>query len=147
MRFTVLRRKLLHVSLWQSTSASTSKLYAYNTSIGNSTFNVSDARRRLFPDFLRAQNMVRVMEGKLYRKWPEGKRKLVRVSGSSSYGGFELPRVKLQLMYDGNPGKSILVRVSEGSSYRESTVSCSLIIKPPVPPSLQENPNLPRRRF
>ena len=25
-------------------------------------------------------------------------------------------------MYDGNPGKSIFVQVSEGSSYRESTV-------------------------
>ena len=40
-----------------------------------------------FRDFLRAQNMVRVIEGK---------RKLVRVSGSSSYRGFELPKVKLQ---------------------------------------------------
>ena len=35
----------------------------------------------------------------------EGKRKLVRVSGSSSYRGFELPTVKLQRMYDGNPGE------------------------------------------
>ena len=26
---------------------------------------VSDASRRLFPDFLRAQNMVRVIEGKI----------------------------------------------------------------------------------
>ena len=33
----------------RSTSASTSKLYSYNTSIGNPKFNVSDARRRLFP--------------------------------------------------------------------------------------------------
>ena len=65
---------------------------------------------------------------KVYRKWPEGKRKLVRVSGSSSYRGFELPRVKLQWTYDGNPGEIDFglsereVRVSEGSSYRESTV-------------------------
>ena len=36
-----------------------------------------------FPNFLRAQNMVRVIEGKIYGKWPEGKRKL----------------------YDGNPGE------------------------------------------
>ena len=61
------------------------------------------------PDFLRAQNMV-------------------RVSGSSSYPGFELPSVKLQWMYDGNPGEIDFgssyreVRVSEGSSYGESTV-------------------------
>ena len=40
--------KLLHVSLWQSTSASISKLYSYNTLIGNPKFNVSDANRRLF---------------------------------------------------------------------------------------------------
>ena len=40
--------KVLHVSLWQSTSASTSKLYSYNTSIGNPKFNVSDVRGRLF---------------------------------------------------------------------------------------------------
>ena len=30
---------------------------------------------------------------------------------------FELPRVKLQWMYDGNPGE-----IDFGSSYRESTV-------------------------
>ena len=40
--------KLLHGSMWQSISASTSKLYSYNTSIGNPKFNVSDASRRLF---------------------------------------------------------------------------------------------------
>ena len=40
--------KLLHVSLWQSTSASTSKLYSYCTSIGNPRLKVSDASRRLF---------------------------------------------------------------------------------------------------
>ena len=36
-------------------------------------------------------------------KWSEGNQKLLRVSGSSSHGGFELPRVKLQWMYEGNP--------------------------------------------
>ena len=45
-----------------------------------------------------------------------GKRKLVRVRRCSSYRGFELPRVKLQWM----------VRVSEGSSYREWAVSISV---------------------
>ena len=54
--------KVLHVSLSQSTSVSTSKLY---TSIGNPKFNVSDARRRFFPYYIRAQNMVRVIEGKI----------------------------------------------------------------------------------
>ena len=28
-------------------------------------YNVSDISRRLFPDFLRAQNIVRVIEGKI----------------------------------------------------------------------------------
>ena len=47
-----------------------------------------------FPDFLRAQNMVRIIEGKII------------------YGD---GMMEIQ-------GKSILVRVSEGSSCRESTV-------------------------
>ena len=80
-----------------------------------------------FPDYLRAQNMVRVIKGKIGRKWPEGKQKLVQVSGSLSYRGFELLRVKLQWMYDRNPGEIDFglsereVQVSEGSSYQEST--------------------------
>ena len=45
--------------------ASTSKLYAYNTSMANSKFNVSNASTLFFPDFLRAQNMVLVIEGKI----------------------------------------------------------------------------------
>ena len=35
--------------------------------MGNSKFNVSDANRVFFPDFLRAQNMVRVIGVRLYR--------------------------------------------------------------------------------
>ena len=58
-----------------------------------------------FPDFLRAQNVVRVIKGKIGRKWPEGKRKLVWVSRSLSYRGLELLRVTLQWMYDRNPGE------------------------------------------
>ena len=82
--------KLLHVSLWQSTSVSISKLYSYNTSIGNPKFNVSDASRRLFSRFSKGWKHDSSYRGvKLYRKWPEGKRKLVQVSGSSSYRGFE----------------------------------------------------------
>ena len=40
--------KWFTLDLWQSTSASTSVLYSYNTSMGNSKFNVSDASRLLF---------------------------------------------------------------------------------------------------
>ena len=62
---------------------------------------------------------------------------MVRVSGSSIYRGFELPRVNYSKCRTEIQGKSILVRVStrfkfnsEGSSYRELTVllfSCNPI--------------------
>ena len=65
MHFTVLRSKLFYVWFVTSTSASTSKLYSYNTLVGNSKFNVSDASTLFFHDFLRAQNMVRVLKGKI----------------------------------------------------------------------------------
>ena len=84
--------KLLHVSLWQSTSASTSKLYSYNTSIGSPVQN-SMFRTPVdgfFLNFLRAQTLFELLRVKLYWKWPEGKRKLVRVSGR-----FELSRVRV----------------------------------------------------
>ena len=47
--------KPLNVSLWQSTLTSTSRLFSYNTWIGNPKFNVSLAR-------------VRVIESRLYTK-------------------------------------------------------------------------------
>ena len=39
--------------------------FAYNTSVGNGKFSVSDASRLSFPDFLRAQNMVREIGSKI----------------------------------------------------------------------------------
>ena len=84
---------LLHVSLWQLTLASTSKLYSYNTSIENPKFNVSDASRRLFSWLFK------------------------RSKHASSYRGQNYSECMTEIQ-----GKSILVRVSEGSSYRESTV-------------------------
>ena len=61
MRFTVLRSKAVSRKIVTNNN----KLYAYNTSMGNSKFNVSDASTLFFPDFLRAQNLVRVIEGKI----------------------------------------------------------------------------------
>ena len=75
------------LDLWRTTSASSSKLYAYNTSMGNSRFNISDVSTQVSPGFLRAQNTVRV---KIISKWSEGKQKLLRVSGR-----FELSRVRV----------------------------------------------------
>ena len=60
--------KLFTLDLWQTTSAYTSKLYVYNTSMGNSKFNVSNASKLLFPDFLIAKNMVRVIGRKIIYK-------------------------------------------------------------------------------
>ena len=69
---------------WFWTMFSLGAPVSYNTSRGNPKFNVSYASRRLFPDFLRTENMVRVIEGKLYRKWPDwieltGVREFLRV--------------------------------------------------------------------
>ena len=60
--------KLFTLDLWQTTSAHTSKLYAYNMSMGNSKFNVSEASKLLFPDFLTAKNMARVIGSKIIQK-------------------------------------------------------------------------------
>ena len=80
-----------------------------------------------FPDFLRAQNMVQDIGVKSYRKWPEGKRELVQVSGIRVTMGFKLPRVKLQWMYDGNPGE-----IDFGSSlwgFELSGVDCITMLR------------------
>ena len=56
--------KLFTLDLWQTTSAYTSKLYAYNTSMGNSKFNVSDVSKfelsgvKLFRNNVRGNNTL-----------------------------------------------------------------------------------------
>ena len=83
--------KLFTLDLWQTTSPFTSKLNAYNTSMGNSKFNVSDATTLFFLDFLSAQNMFGLIGGKIvYWRWSEWKQKLLRDSRR-----FGLPRVKI----------------------------------------------------
>ena len=61
--------------------------------------------------------MVRVIEGKIIWKRSERTQKLLRVSGR-----FELSMVKLQLMYEGNPGEIDFgsIELARGSSYRGS---------------------------
>ena len=69
MRFTVLRSKDDSCQICdKQNKPSISKLHAYNTSMRNSKFNVSDASTLFFPDLSRAQNMVRVIEGKIIWK-------------------------------------------------------------------------------
>ena len=59
-----------------------------------------------FSDFLRAQNMVWVIEGKIIQKWSERKQNYFELGGGSSSRGFELPaRVRLEKKYEGNPGE------------------------------------------
>ena len=67
----------------------------------------------------------------MYRNDLRENKNYFELEGGSCYLGFELPRVKLQQMYEENPGKidfgssSREFRVSKGSSYRESTVHCT----------------------
>ena len=85
---------------------------------GTSKSNVSDASTLFFLDFLRAQTRFELSKVKLYRDDLRENKNYFELAEGSSYRGFELPRVKLQWMYGGNPG----VRVSERLSYREPTV-------------------------
>ena len=81
---------LLHVSLWQLTLASTSKLYSYNTSIGNPKFNVSDASRRLFSWLFKRSKHASSYRGQNYSECMteiQGKSILVRVSGRFELAG------------------------------------------------------------
>ena len=86
------------------TSTSTSKLYySYNMSIGNLKFNVSDAIRQLFSQLFNGSKHGSSYDLRGNENWLELAG--VQVIKSSSYRGFELPRVKLQWIYEGNPGK------------------------------------------
>ena len=72
VHFTFWEVKLFHVRFVTNNISlhyrSTSKLDAYNMSMGNSKFNASEAVHCYFPDFFSAQNMVRVIEGKIIQK-------------------------------------------------------------------------------
>ena len=64
MRFTVLSRKAASRALaCDNQHQLPLVIISYTPTTPN--FNVSEASIRLFPDFLRAQNMVRVIEGKI----------------------------------------------------------------------------------
>ena len=97
--------------------------YAYNMSMGNSKFNVSDASSLYIAYFLRAQNMVQVIEGKIIYKWSAGKQKLLRFSGR-----FELSRVRVTEgkitvnVWQKSRGNRFWFELARGLSYRESTV-------------------------
>ena len=69
-------------------------------SMGNSKLNFLDASTL---SFARAQNMVELSGVKLYRNGLRRNKNYFELAGGSSYRGFELPRVKLKDMYDGNP--------------------------------------------
>ena len=55
----------------------------------------------------------------------KGNKNCFKLAGALNYRGYQLPRVKLKLMYDRNPGEidfGFKVQISEGVSYQESTV-------------------------
>ena len=57
---------------------------------GKFKINVSDDSTLFFPDFLRAQNIVQVFEGKIIWKWSEGRQKFLWVTRR-----FELSRFRV----------------------------------------------------
>ena len=59
---------------------------------------------------------------KLYRNELKENKSYFKLAGASSYRGKNYIKYKKEIR-----GKSTLVRVSEGSSYRESTVECNFI--------------------
>ena len=109
-----------------TTSASTSKLYAYNTSMGNSKFNVSDASTLYFSRLFKGskkKTWFELSRVKLYRNDLRGNKNYFELAGGSSYRGLNYSKCMTEIQ-----GKSVLVRrVSArlelaSSSYRESTV-------------------------
>ena len=58
-----------------------------------------------FPTFQGFKTWFELSRVKLYRNDLRGNKNYFELAGVSSYRGFELPRVKLQQMYDGNPGE------------------------------------------
>ena len=63
---------------------------------GKFKINVSDDSTLFFPDFLRAQNIVKFLRVKLFGNDLRGDKNFFELPGGSSYRGLELPRVKLQ---------------------------------------------------
>ena len=90
---------------------------------GTSKSNVSDASILFFPDFVSAQNVVRVIEVKLYRK---------DLRGNKS-GRFELSRVRVTEgkitvnVRRKSRGNRFWFELARGSSYRESTVASQVV--------------------
>ena len=124
MRFTVLRSKT--VSCWICDKQHQSPLVNYMPTTRqwetqNSMFCLPiDC---FFPDFLRAQNVVWVIKGKIILKWSEGKQKLLRVTGR-----FELLRVRVTEgkitvnVWWKSRRKWFWFEIAQGSRYQESTV-------------------------
>jgi len=85
-----------------------------------------------FPTFYALKTWFELSRVNLYGNDLRVNKNHFELAGCSSYWGLELPGVKLQQMYEGSPRKIEFgsrwfelvreVRVSEGSSYRESTV-------------------------
>ena len=129
MRFTVLRSKAVSCQIFYKQHKPSLVIYRPTTrqwKIQNSMFRTSE--HCFFPTFQWLKTWFELSRVKLCRNDLRGNKNYFELTGDSSYRGFELPRVKLKQMYDIkqeeiNFGSSQReVRVSEGSSYRESTV-------------------------
>ena len=103
--------KLFHVGLWQTTPASTSKLYAHNTSIGNSKFNASTPVDCIFPTFSELTTWLELSRVKLYRNDLRENNNYFELARGSSSRGFELPRVTVWRKSRANQFELVRVRV------------------------------------
>ena len=54
---------------------------------------------------LHLKSWLELSRVKLFENDRKGKKNYFELAGGSSYPGFALPRVKLQLMYEGNRGE------------------------------------------
>ena len=64
-----------------------------------------DGTQLFFPTYYALKTWLELSRVKLYSNALKGNKKYLELAGGSSFQGFELPRVKLQWMYDGNPGE------------------------------------------
>ena len=73
--------------------------------------------------FKRSKRGSSYLESKNIWKWSEGKQKSLRVSRMFQLSRVRVTEGKIRKFIKEIQGKSIMVRVGEGSSYRESTVN------------------------
>ena len=111
------------LDLWQTTWGSTSKLYAYNTSMGNS---IQCFRRQYTvfpPDVLRLKTWFKLSRVKLYRNDLWGNKNYFWLAGDSSLSRVRVTEGNITVnVWRKSRGNRFWFELTRGSSYRESTL-------------------------